>query len=248
MLFNYVSSEIGTSPVFPTVPCVSHKWICWFFTFSNAETTSILPLTSHPSSHLPPHAAVEDSYQGPRLDGDITAEFMQDLLQWFKDEKRLHKKYAYKVSSESLFSLLPSSLLPHFSLSFILLPSPSLPVLSMCLFLPSSLQIILSVKKIFEALPTLVDVSIPEVSVTFSSSLFSYLTLFSSPSAPTLAPLPRHLHPPSLPPSLSATGLQCVEIFTDNFTIFSTSSNSMAIPQKTTPTYPSNHDKHNERR
>ena len=129
---------------------------------------------------------------------------MQDLLQWFKDEKRLHKKYAYKVSGESLFSLLPSSLLPppsFLSLSFILLPSPSLPVLSMCLFLPSSLQIILSVKKIFEALPTLVDVSIPKVSVTFSSSLFSYLTLFSSPSAPTLA-FPSSPSSPSLPPSL----------------------------------------------
>ena len=101
---------------------------------SNAETASFLPLTSHPSSHLPPHAAVEDSYQGPRLDGDITAEFMQDLLQWFKDEKRLHKKYAYKVSGESLFSLLPSSLLPHFSLS---------------LFHPSSFSFPSSVEHVF---------------------------------------------------------------------------------------------------
>ena len=43
-------------------------------------------------------AVVEDSYSGPKLDGEITAEFMQDLLQWYKDENRLHKKYAYKVS------------------------------------------------------------------------------------------------------------------------------------------------------
>ena len=41
--------------------------------------------------------AVEDEYVGPRLDGEITAEFMKDLMQHFKDQKILHKKYAYKV-------------------------------------------------------------------------------------------------------------------------------------------------------
>lgn len=92
-MFNYVSSEIGTPPVFHV--CPTNKCAEILLLAQTAETASFLPLTSHPSPHLPD---VEDSYQGPRLDGDITAEFMQDLLQWFKDEKRLHKKYAYKVS------------------------------------------------------------------------------------------------------------------------------------------------------
>lgn len=41
---------------------------------------------------------VEAKYDGPRLDGDITAEFMEELLQSFKDQKCLHRKYAFKVS------------------------------------------------------------------------------------------------------------------------------------------------------
>lgn len=41
---------------------------------------------------------VEESYSGPRWDeGELTAEFMDSLLEWLKDEKRLHRKYAYKV-------------------------------------------------------------------------------------------------------------------------------------------------------
>ena len=40
---------------------------------------------------------VEDSYDGPRLDDDITADFMVQMMSWFKDQKLLHKKYAYKV-------------------------------------------------------------------------------------------------------------------------------------------------------
>ena len=41
---------------------------------------------------------VEDSYNGPKLEADITPEFMKDLLKWYKEEKKLHKKYCYKVS------------------------------------------------------------------------------------------------------------------------------------------------------
>ena len=101
----------------------------------------IPPLT--PSPHPPsPHTAVEHSYQGPRLDGDITAEFMQDLLQWFKEEKKVHKKYAYKVSGESLFSPPSSLFLPSSSLflppSSLFLPPSSLFLPPSSLFLPPS--------------------------------------------------------------------------------------------------------------
>lgn len=43
------------------------------------------------------HAEVEEKYKGPRLDGAISAEFMQELTKWFRDQKLLHKKYAFKV-------------------------------------------------------------------------------------------------------------------------------------------------------
>ncbi len=44
---------------------------------------------------------VEESYKGPRLDGDITPQFMKDMVGWFKDEKILHKKYAMKIVLET---------------------------------------------------------------------------------------------------------------------------------------------------
>ncbi len=40
---------------------------------------------------------VEDKYAGPRLDDEIDEEFMKELMQWQKDLKNLHKKYAFKV-------------------------------------------------------------------------------------------------------------------------------------------------------
>ncbi|VDD94811.1 unnamed protein product [Enterobius vermicularis] len=40
---------------------------------------------------------VESSYDGPRLDNEITAEFMKSLIATFKAEKKLHRKYAYKI-------------------------------------------------------------------------------------------------------------------------------------------------------
>ena len=47
---------------------------------------------------MPHVAAVESDYTGPRLDDDITAEFMTELVTHLRDQKKLHKKYAYKVS------------------------------------------------------------------------------------------------------------------------------------------------------
>lgn len=41
---------------------------------------------------------VEAAYDGPVLENDITLEFMKQLIETFKAEKRLHRKYAYKVS------------------------------------------------------------------------------------------------------------------------------------------------------
>ena len=41
---------------------------------------------------------VEEKYDGPRLECEVTAKFMEELLQYLKDQKKLHKKYAFKVS------------------------------------------------------------------------------------------------------------------------------------------------------
>ena len=44
---------------------------------------------------------VEDKYDGPRLEEDISAEFMEQLMEWLRDQKKLHKKYAFKVSADT---------------------------------------------------------------------------------------------------------------------------------------------------
>uniref|UniRef100_A0A9J2PMQ3 protein-serine/threonine phosphatase n=1 Tax=Ascaris lumbricoides TaxID=6252 RepID=A0A9J2PMQ3_ASCLU len=43
-------------------------------------------------------AEVEASYDGPVLEDPVSAEFMVELIRTFKAQKKLHKKYAYKVS------------------------------------------------------------------------------------------------------------------------------------------------------
>ena len=43
--------------------------------------------------------SIEDDYSGPKLENEdtVTLDFMKELMQWYKDQKKLHKKYAYKV-------------------------------------------------------------------------------------------------------------------------------------------------------
>jgi len=41
---------------------------------------------------------IEGDYAGPTLvDGRVTAQFMEELMKWFKDQKLLHRKYAFKI-------------------------------------------------------------------------------------------------------------------------------------------------------
>lgn len=43
-------------------------------------------------------AAIEDDYVGPKLeDGKVTLKFMNEMMDWFKDQKKLHRKCAYQV-------------------------------------------------------------------------------------------------------------------------------------------------------
>ncbi|XP_024937082.1 serine/threonine-protein phosphatase 5 isoform X2 [Cephus cinctus] len=42
--------------------------------------------------------AIEDEYTGPKLeDGKVTLKFMQDLIEWYRNQNKLHRKYAYKI-------------------------------------------------------------------------------------------------------------------------------------------------------
>lgn len=64
-------------------------------TRSPSVPPQLKPLTK-PLIHTP---AIEDEYSGPKLeDGKVTISFMKDLMQWYKDQKKLHRKCAYQVT------------------------------------------------------------------------------------------------------------------------------------------------------
>lgn len=43
-------------------------------------------------------SVIEDDYVGPRLeDGKVTEHFMKELMEYYKAQKKLHRRYAYKV-------------------------------------------------------------------------------------------------------------------------------------------------------
>nr|AZT88974.1 serine/threonine-protein phosphatase 5 [Periplaneta americana] len=55
--------------------------------------------------------AIEDEYNGPKLeDGKVTLEFMQHLMKTYKEQGKLHRKYAYKIllDVKQLFMSQPS--------------------------------------------------------------------------------------------------------------------------------------------
>ena len=52
--------------------------------------------------------AIEDEYEGPCLeDGKVTLKFVTELMEYYKEQKKLHKKYAYKVAIILLQIYLP---------------------------------------------------------------------------------------------------------------------------------------------
>lgn len=49
---------------------------------------------------------IEDDYQGPRFeDGGVTLKFVTDLMKTFKEQKKLHRKYAYQVGIKYIYPL-----------------------------------------------------------------------------------------------------------------------------------------------
>ena len=56
---------------------------------------ALVPLIESKSGYF---VAVEDSYSGPKIeDGKITEEFVISLMEYYKAQKVLHRKYAFKV-------------------------------------------------------------------------------------------------------------------------------------------------------
>lgn len=40
---------------------------------------------------------VEDAYDGVRLDKEMTQEFIDDMIERFKNGKKIHRKYAFQI-------------------------------------------------------------------------------------------------------------------------------------------------------
>ncbi|XP_055586958.1 serine/threonine-protein phosphatase 5-like [Uranotaenia lowii] len=56
-------------------------------------------------------ATIEADYDGPKLvDGKVTLDFMKHLMEWYKNQKKLHKNFAYRIlcDVEALFKKQPS--------------------------------------------------------------------------------------------------------------------------------------------
>ncbi len=63
---------------------------------------------------------IENDYQGPRFeDGGVTLKFVTDLMKTFKEQKKLHRKYAYQVGIKYIYLL--STCIENLWISFLLL-------------------------------------------------------------------------------------------------------------------------------
>lgn len=61
-------------------------------------TCPCCPLVSSATGGGVHFTAIEDEYSGPKLDGGkVTLAFMKELMQWYKEQKKLHRKCAYQV-------------------------------------------------------------------------------------------------------------------------------------------------------
>lgn len=89
-----VASSLTPSPSQPVCPAPSAPCLGARPDFPPSQWP--WPLTLIPPIHTP---AIEDEYSGPKLeDGKVTITFMKELMQWYKDQKKLHRKCAYQVT------------------------------------------------------------------------------------------------------------------------------------------------------
>jgi len=89
-----ISSGGGNTHVILMEKLISLSYII----FKNSNNTVSYCLIQTFFYSLPP--AIEDDYSGPKLeDGKVTLKFMKELMDWFKDQKKLHRKFAYQVNA-----------------------------------------------------------------------------------------------------------------------------------------------------
>ena len=51
-------------------------------------------------------SAIEDEYDGPKLeDGKVTVQFTHGLMEAYKAQKKLHRKYGYEVTNVLLIDV-----------------------------------------------------------------------------------------------------------------------------------------------
>lgn len=89
---------------------------------------------------------VEPEYSGARIDGDVvTLDFVKKMIDDFKHEKCLHKRYVYQAWCSVL------QILFKYRCSE-----------SSCWHCSYAYQIVLQIREILRALPSLVDISVPD--------------------------------------------------------------------------------------
>jgi len=74
---------------------IAVTWELWDTSYNN--------LPNDQCTHISP-AAIEGDYTGPCLEeGKVTLKFAQDLMETFRDQKKLHRKFAYQVRETMVF-------------------------------------------------------------------------------------------------------------------------------------------------
>lgn len=119
-------------------------------------------------------AAIEDDYTGPKLeDGKVTLKFMKEMMDWFKDQKKLHRKCAYQVT-----------IVIYMTYSRVRQGNGNMCMLQIklvCMYVCISFfpQILVQVKDVLSKLPSLVEITLKEVRI-FLHILKNEVKFFSS--------------------------------------------------------------------
>lgn len=97
LLWYFHSSVIKIHCIICSEAIHTVQFFCFFDLVLGAMHITIL-YQSDPIFSFPLAAEIEDEYEGPRLEeGMVTENFMLELMEHYKAQKKLHRRYAYKV-------------------------------------------------------------------------------------------------------------------------------------------------------
>ena len=107
---------------------------------------------------------MEPQYTGARIEGEVvTSKFVRQMMDDFKNQKTLHKRYLGKILHLRLKRHVSHKIIFLFffplSCSFFLLPSIDSINCFICRY---AYQIVLQAREMLRALPSLVDVTVPD--------------------------------------------------------------------------------------